>query len=260
MSRAYNPALAARYPSLDGVPVFVTGGATGIGAEIVRAFAAQGAKVGFVDIDATAALALVAGLDDVPTRPLFTLGDVTRIEELRAAIHATATAFGDLGVLVNNVANDQRHDFDSVDVATFDKTVAVNLRPAFFATQAVAPSMKRRGGGVIVNVGSASWLMKSADLSVYATCKSAMTGLTRTLANELGRHRIRVNQVIPGWVMTDKQLRLWVDAEGEAAMDRNQLLPGRLHGDDIARMILFLAADDSRMITAQSFIVDAGWV
>ena len=134
----------------------------------------------------SAAQALVAGLDDAPTRPLFTPGDVTRIEELRAAVQATAAAFGDIGVLVNNVANDQRHDFGSVDVATFDKTVAVNLRPAFFAAQAVVPGMQRRGSGVIVNVGSASWLMKSADLSVYATCKSAMTGLTRTLANELG--------------------------------------------------------------------------
>lgn len=260
MATAPDAPLTARYCSLKGVPVFVTGGATGIGADIVRAFAAQGAKVGFVDIDVAAAQALVASLDDAPTRPLFTTGDVTRIEELRAAVGATAAAFGDIGVLVNNVANDDRHDFGSVDVAAFDKTVAVNLRPAFFAAQAVMPDMQRRGGGAIINVGSASWLMKSADLTVYATCKSAMTGLTRMLANELGRNRIRVNQVIPGWVMTDKQLRLWVDAEGEAAIERNQLLPGRLNGDDIARMILFLAADDSRMITAQSFIVDAGWV
>jgi NAD(P)-dependent dehydrogenase (short-subunit alcohol dehydrogenase family) len=260
LSTARESLLTARYPSLHGVPVFVTGGATGIGADVVHAFAAQGAKVGFVDIDIRAAQALVAGLDDAPTRPLFSPGEVTHIEELRAAVLATATAFGDIGVLVNNVANDLRHDFGSVDVASFDKTVAVNLRPAFFAAQAVTPGMQRRSHGVIVNVGSASWLMKSADLTVYATCKSAMTGLTRMLANELGRHRIRVNQVIPGWVMTDKQMRLWVDAEGEAAMDRNQLLPGRLGGEDIARMILFLAADDSRMITAQSFIVDAGWV
>jgi NAD(P)-dependent dehydrogenase (short-subunit alcohol dehydrogenase family) len=161
---------------------------------------------------------------------------------------------------VNNVANDQRHDFASMDVAQFDATVAVNLRPAFFAAQAVVPDMRRRGRGAIVNIGSASWLMKSADLTAYATCKSAMTGLTRMLAHELGRDRIRVNQVIPGWVMTDKQRRLWVDAEGEQAMDRNQLLPGRLQGHDIASMVLFLAADDSRMITAQGMLVDAGWV
>jgi len=260
MANAPDTTKAARYPSLEDLSVFVTGGASGIGADIVRAFAAQGAKVGFVDLDAGAGQALVASLDGAPTRPAFAAGDVTRVDELRGAIEATRVAFGDIGVLVNNVANDQRHDFATVDVATFDATVAVNLRPAFFAAQAVMPDMRRRGSGVIVNVGSASWLTKSANLSVYATCKSAMTGLTRTLAQELGPHRIRVNQVVPGWVMTEKQLRLWVDAEGEAAMDRNQLLPGRLHGHDIASMILFLAADDSRMVTAQSFIVDAGWV
>jgi len=253
-------ARTARYPSLRDVPVFVTGGATGIGADIVRAFAAQGAKVGFTDIDTAGALALLQALADAPVPPLFTHGDVTQLDQLRAAVDATRAAFGDIGVLVNNVANDQRHDFASVDAASFDATVAVNLRPAFFAAQAVVPDMKRRGHGAIVNIGSASWLMKSANLSVYATCKSAMTGFTRSLAHELGRDRVRVNQVIPGWVMTDKQRRLWVDAESEQAMDRNQLLPGRLQGHDIASMVLFLAADDSRMITAQGLLVDAGWV
>ena len=255
-----DPALAARYPSLQDVTVFITGGATGIGADIVRAFAAQGAKVGFVDIDVAGAQALAARLADARTPPLFTRGDVTNIDELRAAVDATRTAFGDIGVLVNNVADDLRHDFATMDVAQFDATVAVNLRPAFFAAQAVVPDMKRRGQGAIVNIGSTSWLTKSARLSAYATCKSAMTGLTRTLAHELGRDRIRVNQVLPGWVMTDKQRRLWVDAEGEQAMDRNQLLPGRLQGQDIANMVLFLASDDSRMITAQGVLVDAGWV
>jgi D-xylose 1-dehydrogenase len=253
-------ARAARYPSLQGVPVFVTGGATGIGADIVRAFAAQGAKVGFVDIDEAGAQALLHGLADVATKPRFFRGDVTDIEQLRAAVQATREAFGDIGVLVNNVANDQRHDFATMDVARFDATVAVNLRPAYFAAQAVVPDMQRRGQGAIVNIGSASWLMKSANLTAYTTCKSAMMGFTRSLAAELGRDRIRVNQVIPGWVMTDKQRKLWVDAEGERAMDRNQLLPGRLQGHDIASMALFLAADDSRMITAQALLVDAGWV
>jgi NAD(P)-dependent dehydrogenase (short-subunit alcohol dehydrogenase family) len=260
MSMTSDPARAARFPSLQGVPVFVTGGATGIGADIVRAFALQGAKVGFVDIDVAGARTLVQGLAAAPTPPLLIAGDVTRIDELRAAVDVMRAAFGDIGVLVNNVANDQRHDFGAIDVAGFDAMVAVNLRPAFFAAQAVVPDMKRRGQGTIINIGSASWLMKSTDVTVYATCKSAMTGFTRTLAHELGRDRIRVNQVIPGWVMTDKQLRLWVDAEGEQAMDRNQLLPGRLQGHDIASMVLFLAADDSRMVTAQSMVVDAGWV
>ena len=251
---------AARYPSLAGVTVFVTGGASGIGADIVRAFAAQGAQVGFVDIDDAAGQALVAECAGAPTPPIFVPGDLTRIDALRAALDATRAAFGDIGVLVNNVANDRRHALAEVDEAFFDATVAVNLRPAFFAAQQVVPDMQRRGGGAIVNLGSTSWRVKSVNLAVYATCKSAMSGLTRTLARELGASRIRVNQVLPGWVMTDKQLRLWVDAAGEAEMDRNQCLPGRIVGSDIAAMVLFLAADDSRMITAQEFVVDAGWV
>lgn len=251
---------AARYPSLRDVPVFVTGGATGIGADIVRAFAAQGARVGFVDIDEIGAQALLHSLAGAATAPRFVRGDVTDIGQLRDAVAATREAFGDIGVLVNNVANDQRHDFATLEVASFDATVAINLRPAYFAAQAVVPDMKRRGHGAIVNIGSASWLMKSANLTAYTTCKSAMMGFTRSLAAELGRDRIRVNQVMPGWVMTDKQLKLWVDAEGEQAIERNQLLPGRLQGRDIANMALFLAAEDSRMITAQTMVVDAGWV
>lgn len=248
----------ARYPSLHGKVVFVTGGGSGIGADIVRAFAGQGAKVGFIDIDDAAGRALVAGLA-ADTPPLFIAGDLTHVDALRDAIAATRAAFGDIDVLVNNVANDRRHELLAVDEAFFDATVAVNLRPAFFAAQQVVPDMQRRGGGAIVNVGSTSWKVKSIRLAVYATCKSAMTGLTRSLARELGASRIRVNQVLPGWVMTEKQLRLWVDADGEREMDRNQCLPGRVLGGDIAQMVLFLAADDSRMITAQDFIVDAGW-
>ncbi len=248
----------ASYPSLNGVTVFVTGGASGIGADIVRGFVGQGAKVGFIDIDEAAGHALVAACD-AETKPLFIAGDLTRIDTLRDAIAATRAAFGDIGVLVNNVANDRRHVLGEVDEAFFDATVAVNLKPAFFAAQQVVPDMQRRGHGAIVNVGSTSWKVKSVNLTVYATCKSAMTGLTRSLARELGAGHIRVNQVLPGWVMTEKQRRLWVDAEGEREMDRNQCLPGRVLGSDIAQMVLFLAADDSRMITAQEFIVDAGW-
>ena len=250
---------AARYPRLAGVAVFVRGGASGFGADIVRAFAVHGAKVGFIDTDEAAGQALVAEYAQAPTPPAFVAGDLTRIEALRAALDATRAAFGDIGVLVNHVANGRRHEVDSVDEAFFDATVAVNLKPAFFAAQAVLPDMRRRGQGAIVNIGSTSWKVKSLRLPVYATCKSAMTGLTRSLARELGAQRIRVNLISPGWVMTDKQLRLWVDADGERDMDRHQCLPGRIVGSDIARMALFLAADDSRMITAQEFVVDAGW-
>jgi len=248
----------ARYPSLNGVVVFVTGGGSGIGADIVRAFAGQGAKVGFIDLDESAGRALV---DDFrgDAQPLFIAGDLTQGDVLRQAIAATRAAFGDIGVLVNNVANDRRHNIDAVDEAFFDATVGVNLKPAFFAAQEVVADMRRRGGGAIVNLGSTSWKVKTLKLAVYATCKSAMTGLTRSLARELGPSSIRVNLISPGWVMTDKQLRMWVDAEGEREMDRNQCLPGRIVGADIAQMALFLAADDSRMITAQEFVVDAGW-
>jgi NAD(P)-dependent dehydrogenase (short-subunit alcohol dehydrogenase family) len=249
---------AARYPSLNGVVVFVTGGASGIGADIVRAFAGQGAKVGFIDLDHAAGRTLVETCDG-GTQPLFVTGDITHGDTLRDAIAATRAAFGDIGVLVNNVANDRRHALAEVDEAFFDATVAVNLKPAFFAAQQVVPDMQRRGGGVIVNIGSTSWKVKSVKLPVYATCKSAMTGLTRSLARELGACRIRVNLISPGWVMTDKQLRMWVDEAGELDMDRNQCLPGRILGSDIAQMALFLAADGSRMITAQEFVVDAGW-
>jgi D-xylose 1-dehydrogenase len=248
----------ARYPSLQDRVVFVTGGASGIGGDIVRAFAAQGAKVGFIDNDEAAARQLLASIDAV-VQPLFSFGDVSRPVVLRGAIAATRAAFGDIGVLVNNVANDRRHDLEAVDEAFFDATVGVNLKPAFFAAQEVVADMRRRGGGAIVNLGSTSWKVKTLKLALYATCKSAMTGLTRNLARELGPSSIRVNLVSPGWVMTDKQRRLWVDAEGEREMDRNQCLPGRIAGADIAQMVLFLAADDSRMITAQEFVVDAGW-
>jgi NAD(P)-dependent dehydrogenase (short-subunit alcohol dehydrogenase family) len=161
--------------------------------------------------------------------------------------------------LVNNVANDQRHDLMSVTPDDFDWRVSVNLRPAFFAAQAVVPGMRRRGGGVIVNLGSISWMIKGKGYPVYGTCKSATVGLTRSLARDLGPDNIRVNTLTPGWIMTEKQLTQWVDAEGERAMDDNQCLPGRIVGADIANMALFLAADDSSMVTAQDFVVDAGW-
>jgi NAD(P)-dependent dehydrogenase (short-subunit alcohol dehydrogenase family) len=247
----------ARYPSLQGRTVFITGGGSGIGADLVAAFADQGACVGFIDLDADAGrlTADAAGAH----RACFHAGDVTRNDDLDAALQATRERFGDIAVLVNNVANDRRHALEDVDEAFFDAAIAVNLKPAFFAAQRVVPDMRRRGSGVIVNIGSTGWKNKVAGYVLYALCKSAMNGLTRTLARELGRDRIRVNTLTPGWVMTQKQRRLWVDDAGERAMDENQCLPGRLVGEDVAAMALFLAADDSRMVTAQEFVVDAGW-
>lgn len=249
----------ASYPSLKNKVVFVTGGSSGIGSDIVVAFARQGAQVGFTGRNADAAAQVVEHAKTLGPQPLFVGSDATDIAALRAAVAQTAAAFGDIGVLVNNVANDERHDFMSVTPEDFDWRVAVNLRPHFFAAQAVVPGMKRLGGGSIVNLGSTSWKNKVAGFPVYATCKSATTGLTRSLARELGPLNIRVNTLTPGWIMTDKQLRMWVDEAGERAMNENHCLSGRIIGEDVAQLALFLAADDSRMITAQDFTIDAGW-
>jgi NAD(P)-dependent dehydrogenase (short-subunit alcohol dehydrogenase family) len=247
------------YPSLSGQTVFITGGSSGIGADIVVAFARQGAKVGFTGRNVEAAAKVVADAKAVGPEPLFLKSDAADVEALRAAIAQTAATFGDIGVLVNNVANDERHDIADVTPADFDWRIAVNLRPPFFAAQAVIEGMKRLGGGAIINLGSISWMIKGAGYPVYATCKSAMQGLTRSLARDLGPHSIRVNTLSPGWVMTEKQLNMWVDEAGDKLMDDNQCLPGRILGADVAQLALYLAAEDSRMITAQDFIIDAGW-
>jgi NAD(P)-dependent dehydrogenase (short-subunit alcohol dehydrogenase family) len=243
------------YNSLRGKSVIVTGGATGIGSDIVRGFAGQGCKVGFLDREEAAGQALAASLSNVH----FEACDVTSVAALKAAIASLSSRIGGVDVLVNNVANDQRHSIDQVTPEYFDERVAINLRPHFFAAQAVLPSMRERGGGAIVNLGSVSWKNKNLDLTVYATCKSAMSGFTRVLAKEVGPQNIRVNCVVPGWVMTERQVALWLDDEGEKAMNANHCIPGRVIGADIAHMVMFLAADTARMITAQEFVVDAGW-
>ena len=245
----------AQFHSLRGQGVIVTGGASGIGADIVRGFAAQGCAVGFLDRDEAAGQALAAELPGAH----FQACDVTDVPALQAAMATLIARLGGVGVLVNNVANDDRHALEAVTPEFFDERIAVNLRPHFFATQAVIGPMRERGGGAIVNLGSVSWKNKTLGLSVYATAKSAMSGFTRSLARELGRDGIRVNCVVPGWVMTQRQIDLWLDAAGIAEMERSQCLAGRIVGSDIAHMVMFLAADTARMITAQEFVVDAGW-
>ena len=250
----------ASYPSLAGKAVFVTGGGSGIGADIVSAYARQGARVAFADRDLAASTALLAFLDGkVAHAPYFVACDLTDITALRVAVVEAARHCGDFDVLINNTANDERHDFLDVSPDYFDAKLAINLKVAFFAAQAVVAGMLRRGGGAIINIGSTGWKNKVAGYPVYATSKSAVNGLTRSLAREFGKHGIRVNTLTPGWVMTAKQLATWVDADGERAMDENQCLPGRIVGDDVASMALFLGAHDSRMLTAQEFVVDAGW-
>ena len=249
----------ANYPSLSGRTVFVTGGSSGIGGDIVEAFARQGSKVGFTGRNADAAAKVIAAASAVGPVPMFLKSDASDVAALQEAIQTVATALGDISVLVNNVANDERHDLMAVTPDDFDWRVAINLRPHFFAAQAVAEGMKRLGGGAIVNLGSTSWKIKGKGYPVYATCKSATVGLTRSLARELGEHRIRVNTLTPGWIMTEKQLEQWVDEAGERAMAENHCLPGRILGEDVANLALFLSADDSCMVTAQDFVVDAGW-
>lgn len=245
----------AQFHSLKGEGVIVTGGASGIGADIVRGFVAQGCVVGFLDRDDKAGAALAAELPNAH----FQHCDVTDVPALQAAMTTLIARLGGVGVLVNNVANDERHSLEAITPESFDQRIAVNLRPHFFAVQAVIGPMRERGGGSIVNLGSISWKSKMPGLAVYATAKSAMSGFTRSLAGELGRDGIRVNCVVPGWVMTQRQIDLWLDAAGEAALERNQCLAGRIVGADIAHMVMFLAADTARMITAQEFVVDAGW-
>jgi D-xylose 1-dehydrogenase len=252
---------AAVYPSLAGKTVFISGGATGIGESFVRAFARQRSKVAFVDIDVEAGKRLADELaGQAGAAPLlFRHCDVTDVTALQAVMAEVAQTLGPVAVLVNNAANDLRHAPEKVTPEFFDRTVAVNLKHQFFAAQAVAPGMAAAGGGSIINLGSISWMNKGAGFPVYATCKAAVQGLTRSLARDFGKQGIRVNTLVPGWVMTDKQLKMWVTPESEREIDAAQCLPGRLQSDDIAAMALFLAADDSRMCTAQDFIVDAGW-
>ena len=250
----------AHYPSLAGRVVFVTGGATGIGADIVSAFAAQKAKVAFCDLqrDAGEALAREIGARGDPG-PLVLQADVTDITALQVAITTAREKLGPIGVLVNNAANDQRHKVDDVSVEFWDHTQNVNLRHHFFAAQAVRADMKALGGGSIINMSSTAWRFGAAEMAAYATAKAGVLGLTRALARAFGPDNIRVNAIEPGAVMTERQRQLWYKTEASvAALVERQLLHRVLGGEEIARMILFLAADDSRMITKQSFTVDAG--
>jgi NAD(P)-dependent dehydrogenase (short-subunit alcohol dehydrogenase family) len=249
----------ATYPSLAGRAVVISGGASGIGEAMVRAFAGQGARVGFVDIAAEAGEALAHELSHLGHTVRFSRCDVTDIAAYQAAIAGFASLHGDAEVLVNNAAHDQRHAWNEVTPEDWDQRMAVNLKHAFFAIQAVAPGMARRGRGSIINYGSISWMIMTPDLPVYETAKAAAHGLTRSMARELGQSGIRVNSLVPGAVMTRRQLDLWVDAEGLAEIKRIQAIPQALSPEDCARMALFLAADDSAMITGQQFLVDAGW-
>jgi NAD(P)-dependent dehydrogenase (short-subunit alcohol dehydrogenase family) len=251
----------ATYPSLKDRSVFVTGGGSGIGASLVAHFAAQKTKVAFVDIALEPSRNLVADIAAKgDPKPLFIECDLRDIEALRASIRQAAEAHGPITILVNNAAHDERHRFDTVTPEYWDDRMAVNLRHQFFAAQAVQPMMQAAGGGSIVNFGSVSWMIGQGGMPGYTAAKSAIMGLTRGLARDFGPDNIRVNSIAPGWIMTERQISLWLDEEGERELMRRQCLKRKLYPDDIARVVLFLAADDSGAMTNQTYVVDGGWV
>lgn len=249
----------ASYPSLRGRVVLVSGGGSGIGASIVEHFAGQGARVGFVDVDEPASRALVdrIGAAGHPV-PLFLPCDVRDIAAYQEAIAQVAAAFGPVTVLINNAARDDRHVLADVTPAFWDERIAVNLRHQYFAIQAVASGMKKAGEGSIVNFSSVSYHTMTPQLSVYQAAKAAVIGMTRGLARDLGPDGIRLNAITPGWIMTQRQIDLWLTPEAEAALMTAQCLKEKVYPPDIARMALWLAADDSRLVTAQNFVVDGG--
>jgi NAD(P)-dependent dehydrogenase (short-subunit alcohol dehydrogenase family) len=249
----------AVYPSLRDRTVLVTGGASGIGAEEVTQFARQGAKVAFLDIAVVAAGSLIETLErqGLPV-PLYLPCDLRDIKALQAAIAEAARQLGPITVLVNNAANDQRHDYQDVTVEFWDERMATNLRHQFFAIQAVAPMMRAAGGGSIINFGSISWHTNHGSMPAYTTAKAGVEGLTKGMARDLGPDGIRVNCIIPGWIMTQRQIDLWLTPEAEENLLRAQCLKTKLVPADVARMVLFLASDDSKMCSAQLWVVDGG--
>ncbi len=245
------------YPSLKGRSVYISGGASGIGAELVREFAAQGCRVGFVDLDIAAGEALAAATaGDIAFEPC----DLRNIADLQAAFGRLRDRVGPAHALVNNAARDDRHDWRDVTVDYWDERAATNIRHMFFAIQAVAPDMIAAGGGSIINMGSVSWMMPQGGFPAYTTSKAAVHGLTRTMARDLGPHRIRVNTIVPGWILTERQKELWLTPEAMEAHRERQCLKDMIEPVYVARMAVFLASDDAAMSTAQYFMVEGGTI
>jgi NAD(P)-dependent dehydrogenase (short-subunit alcohol dehydrogenase family) len=243
----------AIYPSLKGRSVFISGGGSGIGASIVEHFAAQGSKVAFVDIDEAASKEVTS-----KTGAAFYKCDIRDIKAYQATIAEAAAKNGPITVLVNNAARDDRHEIEDVTLEFYDERMAVNLRHAYFAIQSVVPGMRDAGGGSVINFSSVSYHTLTPNLSVYQAAKAATIGMSRGLARDLGPDKIRVNSITPGWIMTQRQIELWLTPEAEAMQMKLQCLKEKLYPPDIARMALFLGSDDSRLITAQTFVVDGG--
>ncbi|PCI53316.1 MAG: 3-oxoacyl-ACP reductase [Alphaproteobacteria bacterium] len=251
-----------QYPSLENKVVFITGGASGIGAHLVQSFCHQQAKVVFVDILDDEAKALVDRLQkqEGATTPTYYPCDLLDIDSLKKTIANVKVEIGLVSVLLNNAAVDERHDFTAITEAYWNERINLNLRHAFFAIQACQPHMKALGTGSIINFGSMSWYECQGGMTGYTTSKAGLEGMTRGLARDLGADNIRINTLVPGWVMTEKQLNQRVDVSALKTIETSQCLKTKLMPEDISAMALFLASDDSKMCTAQNFIVDAGWI
>ncbi|MDD9909909.1 MAG: SDR family NAD(P)-dependent oxidoreductase [Ahrensia sp.] len=250
----------ATYPSLRDKTVIVTGGGSGIGEAIVSRFAEQGARVGFVDIAEEASQALVERLVSAGHTVKFVACDITDTEALKAAIGSIRERFGPVGILINNAAHDQRHKFEDITPEFFDERIAVNIKHQFFAAQAVIPDMQALSGGTIINMGSTSWMVGQGGMACYTAAKSAVLGLTRSLARDFGGDNIRVLSVVPGWIMTERQKTLWLTEESEKDLMKSQCLKRHLLPDDIARPVLFFASDEAGAATNQAYVFDGGWI
>lgn len=250
----------AVYPSLKNRTVLVTGGASGIGKSIVEHFAAQGSKVGFLDIQDKAGKSLAARLNRKRQKVHYEHCDLTDIDALQSAVKTIRKALGPITILVNNAAHDDRHALEEVTSEYFDDRIRVNLKHQFFTIQAVVPDMRKAKNGSIINMSSGAWMLAYQGLPVYTAAKAGIVGLTRGLARTLGPDNIRINAIAPGWILTERQLKLWWTPEGEAEVQGAQCLKRRLVGDDIARWVLFLGSDDSSACTNQTIVVDGGWL
>ena len=251
----------ATYPSLSGRNVVITGGASGIGEALVTAFAMQGARVAFLDLQVEAGKALAERLSDEGyPMPCFYECDLTDVDALQRVLRSIVEAFGTVDVLVNNAGDDTRHRIEDVTSESWDHSIAVNLKQQFFMIQGVIASMQKAGGGSVINMSSIGWVVPSTGLPIYVSAKAAIVGMTRALAHELGVDNIRVNSVMPGAIQTERQKRLWLTEAYKSEILSRQALKRMLVPEDVARLVLFLAADDSSAITNQAYVVDGGWV
>ena len=248
----------AVYPSLNNKVVLVTGGGSGIGESITRSFIKQGAKVAFLDFNEKDSIKLIKDLNTDNLH--FEFCDLRDIEQLKNSIKKISSKFGLIQILVNNAARDDRHSLESVTSEYFDERIATNLKHQLFASQAVVSDMEKNGGGAIINMGSTSWMIGQGGMPCYTTAKSAIQGLTRGLARDLGPKNIRVNCVVPGWIMTERQVDMWLTPESEKELMDRQCIKRKLFPKDIARFVLFMASDEASACSNQSFVVDGGWL